>query len=148
MKKLLKLITLSVLIISFVFLLTGCDKKETSKKKEKKEESIKTVFEVQQVSDKSIKINLDNAKQGEEKEAKLVVTDGEDLRTQTALDGAAGITVYYYKAGSDRDEEADSEYLNGEGESLSEDFPAGEYEVVIEVTDEDVTGTVEINVEK
>ena len=40
------------------------------------------------------------------------------------------------------------EYLNGEGESLSEDFPAGEYEVVIEVTDEDVTGTVEINVEK
>ena len=63
------------------------------------------------------------------------------------MEGAAGITVYYFKAGSEHNKEAaDSEYLNGEGESKTEDFPAGEYEVVFEITDDAATGNIEINI--
>ena len=142
MSKFLKATTISVLLFATIFLLTGCEKKE-----EMKRDVTKRVFEVEQVSDKNIKIKLENAKQGEEQEAKLVIAEGEDISSKTQMEGATGITVYYFKAGSKHNKDAaDSEYLNGEGESKTEGFPAGEYEVVVEVTDANVTGNVEISV--
>ena len=136
-----KSITLFVLIITMLFLITGCIKKET------KTEKSSSVFEVEQIDDKNITVTLDHAKVGEEKEAKLVIEDGEDINVKTKMEGAAGITVYYFKAGSEHNKEAaDSEYLNGEGESKTEDFPAGEYEVVFEITDDAATGNIEINI--
>lgn len=143
MSKFLKYTTLTVLLVAVVFLLTGCSKEE---KKEQKENT-KSLFEVEQVNDKTIKVNLENAKQGEEKEAKLVIADGEDIYTTTKMEGASGVTVYYFKEGSEHNKDAsDSEYLNGEGESSTEDFPAGTYDVLIEATDAPVTGTIEINI--
>ena len=143
MSKFLKYTTLTVLLVAVVFLLTGCSKEE---KKEQKENT-KSLFEVEQVNDKTIKVNLENAKQGEEKEAKLVIAEGEDIYTTTKMEGASGVTVYYFKEGSEHNKDAsDSEYLNGEGESSTEGFPAGTYDVLIEATDAPVTGTIEINV--
>ena len=143
MNKFLKIMTLSIIVVTFVFLLTGCGKKEEAEKRE----GTSSVFEVKQFNDKSITIDLDHAKVGEEKEAKLVIEDGEDINVKTKMEGAAGITVYYFKAGSEHNKEAaDSEYLNGEGESKTEDFPAGEYEVVFEITDDAATGNIEINI--
>lgn len=143
MSKFLKYTTLTVLLVAVVFLLTGCSKEE---KKEQKENT-KSLFEVEQVNDKTIKVNLENAKQGEEKEAKLVIADGEDIYTTTKMEGASGVTVYYFKEGSEHNKDAsDSEYLNGEGESSTEGFPAGTYDVLIEATDAPVTGTIEINI--
>ena len=126
-----------------LYLLTRCSKED---KKEQKENT-KSLFEVEQVHDKTIKVNLENAKQGEEKEAKLVIADGEDIYTTTKMEGASGVTVYYFKEGSEHNKDAsDSEYLNGEGESSTEGFPAGTYDVLIEATDAPVTGTIEINI--
>ena len=143
MSKFLKYTTLTVLLVAVVFLLTGCSKED---KKEQKENT-KSLFEVEQVNDKTIKVNLENAKQGEEKEAKLVIAEGEDIYTTTKMEGASGVTVYYFKEGSEHNKDAsDSEYLNGEGESSTEDFPAGTYDVLIEATDAPVTGTIEINI--
>ena len=143
MSKFLKYTTLTVLLVAVVFLLTGCSKEE---KKEQKENT-KSLFEVEQVNDKTIKVNLENAKQGEEKEAKLVIADGEDIYTTTKMEGASGVTVYYFKEGSEHNKDSsDSEYLNGEGESSTEGFPAGTYDVLIEATDAPVTGTIEINI--
>ena len=143
MSKFLKYTTLTVLLVAVVFLLTGCSKEE---KKEQKENT-KSLFEVEQVNDKTIKVNLENAKQGEEKEAKLVIAEGEDIHTTTKMEGASGVTVYYFKEGKEHNKDAsDSEYLNGEGESSTEGFPAGTYDVLIEATDAPVTGTIEINV--
>ena len=143
MSKFLKYTTLTVLLVAVVFLLTGCSKED---KKEQKENT-KSLFEVEQVNDKTIKVNLENAKQGEEKEAKLVIADGEDIYTTTKMEGASGVTVYYFKEGSEHNKDAsDSEYLNGEGESSTEGFPAGTYDVLIEATDAPVTGTIEINI--
>ena len=67
MNKFLKYTTVTVLLVAVVFLLTGCSNEE---KKEQKENT-KSLFEVEQVNDKTIKVNLENATQGEEKEAKL-----------------------------------------------------------------------------
>ena len=143
MSKFLKYTTLTVLLVAVVFLLTGCSKEE---KKEQKENT-KSLFEIEQVNDKTIKVNLENAKQGEEKEAKLVIAEGEDIYTTTKMEGASGVTVYYFKEGSEHNKDAsDSEYLNGEGESSTEGFPAGTYDVLIEATDAPVTGTIEINI--
>ena len=143
MNKFLKYTTLTVLLVAVVFLLTGCNKEE---KKEQKENT-KSLFEIEQVNDKTIKVNLENAKQGEEKEAKLVIAEGEDIYTTTKMEGASGVTVYYFKEGSEHNKDAsDSEYLNGEGESSTEGFPAGTYDVLIEATDAPVTGTIEINI--
>lgn len=143
MNKFLKYTTLTVLLVAVVFLLTGCSKEE---KKEQKENT-KSLFEVEQVNDKTIKVNLENTKQGEEKEAKLVIAEGEDIYTTTKMEGASGVTVYYFKEGSEHNKDAsDSEYLNGEGESSTEGFPAGTYDVLIEATDAPVTGTIEINI--
>ena len=143
MSKFLKYTTLTVLLVAVVFLLTGCSKEE---KKEQKENT-KSLFEVEQVNDKTIKVNLENATQGEEKEAKLVIAEGEDIYTTTKMEGASGVTVYYFKEGSEHNKDAsDSEYLNGEGESSTEGFPAGTYDVLIEATDAPVTGTIEINI--
>ena len=143
MKKFLKYTTLTVLLVAVVFLLTGCSNED---KKEQKENT-KSLFEVEQVNDKTIKVNLENAKQGEEKEAKLVIAEGEDIYTTTKMEGASGVTVYYFKEGSEHNKDAsDSEYLNGEGESSTEGFPAGAYDVLIEATDAPVTGTIEINI--
>ena len=143
MSKFLKYTTLTVLLVAVVFLLTGCSKEE---KKEQKENT-KSLFEVEQVNDKTIKVSLENAKQGEEKEAKLVIAEGEDIYTTTKMEGASGVTVYYFKEGSEHNKDAsDSEYLNGEGESSTEGFPAGTYDVLIEATDAPVTGTIEINI--
>lgn len=143
MSKFLKYTTLTVLLVAVVFLLTGCSKED---KKEQKENT-KSLFEVEQVNDKTIKVNLENAKQGEEKEAKLVIAEGEDIYTTTKMEGASGVTVYYFKEGSEHNKDvSDSEYLNGEGESSTEDFPAGTYDVLIEATDAPVTGTIEINI--
>ena len=143
MNKFLKYTTLTVLLVAVVFLLTGCSKED---KKEQKENT-KSLFEVEQVNDKTIKVNLENAKQGEEKEAKLVIAEGEDIYTTTKMEGASGVTVYYFKEGSEHNKDAsDSEYLNGEGESSTEGFPAGTYDVLIEATDAPVTGTIEINI--
>ena len=143
MSKFLKYTTLAVLLVAVVFLLTGCSNED---KKEQKENT-KSLFEVEQVNDKTIKVNLENAKQGEEKEAKLVIAEGEDIHTTTKMEGASGVTVYYFKEGSEHNKDAsDSEYLNGEGESSTEGFPAGTYDILIEATDAPVTGTVEINI--
>ena len=143
MSKFLKCTTLTVLLVAVAFLLTGCSKED---KKEQKENT-KSLFEVEQVNDKTIKVNLENAKQGEEKEAKLVIAEGEDIYTTTKMEGASGGTVYYFKEGSEHNKDAsDSEYLNGEGESSTEGFPAGTYDILIEATDAPVTGTIEINI--
>ena len=143
MSKFLKCTTLTVLLVAVVFLLTGCSNED---KKEQKENT-KSLFEVEQVNDKTIKVNLENATQGEEKEAKLVIAEGEDIYTTTKMEGASGVTVYYFKEGSEHNKDAsDSEYLNGEGESSTEGFPAGTYDVLIEATDAPVTGTIEINI--
>ena len=143
MSKFLKYTTLTVLLVAVVFLLTGCSKEDTKEQKE----NTKSLFEVEQVNDKTIKVNLENAKQGEEKEAKLVIAEGEDIYTTTKMEGASGVTVYYFKEGSEHNKDAsDSEYLNGEGESSTEGFPAGTYDVLIEATDAPVTGTIEINI--
>ena len=143
MSKFLKYTTVTVLLVAIVFLLTGCSNED---KKEQKENT-KSLFEVEQVNDKTIKVNLENAKQGEEKEAKLVIAEGEDIYTTTKMEGASGVTVYYFKEGSEHNKDAsDSEYLNGEGESSTEGFPAGTYDVLIEATDAPVTGTIEINI--
>lgn len=70
-----------------VFLITGCIKKETSEKNKKSKTS---VFEVEQVSDKSITVVLNNAKAGEEKEAKLIIAKGENIIVKTKMEGATG----------------------------------------------------------
>ena len=143
MSRFLKYTILTVLLVAVTFLLTGCSKEENKEQKE----NTKSLFEVEQVNDKTIKVNLENAKQGEEKEAKLVIAEGEDIYTTTKMEGASGVTVYYFKEGSEHNKDAsDSEYLNGEGESSTEGFPAGTYDVLIEATDAPVTGTIEINI--
>ena len=58
MNKFLKIMTLSVIVVTFVFLLTGCGKKEEAEKRE----GTSSVFEVEQVSDKNVTVTLDNAK--------------------------------------------------------------------------------------
>ena len=144
MNKFLKFTIVTVLLIIVTFLLTGCIKKETPAEKR---EGTTSVFEVEQVNDKSITIDLDHAKVGEEKEAKLVIADGEDINIKTRMDGTAGVTVYYFKVGSEHNKDrADFEYLNGEGESTTEDFPEGEYDVIFEITDAGATGNIEVNV--
>lgn len=57
-----KVITITILLVTVIFLLTGCINKE--------------------------------------KEAKLVITEGEDIHTITKMEGATGATVYYFKEGS------------------------------------------------
>ena len=142
MKNYFKIGLLSILIISSIFLITGCfnkveDNKDTSKK----------VFNVDQISDKNIKVELSNASKGDEKDAKLVVSEGDVISVESKFEGTNGVTVYYFKSGSKHDKNnADSQLLNGEGNSTTEDFPAGEYDVVFEVEDDNTTGTFEIKV--
>ena len=66
MKNYFKISLLSILIVSSVFLITGCLNKE------EKKDTGKKVFTVDQISDKNIKVELSNASKGDEKEAKLV----------------------------------------------------------------------------
>lgn len=137
MKKILKLTLLSFLVIIGVFILTGCGNKDDSK----------AIFEVKQVSNKSINVKLENAKKGDEKEAQLVIAEGESINIKTKMESFPGITVYYFKKNSKHDKTAaDFEYLNGEGESTTENFPAGEYDVLFEITDANATGNIEINI--
>lgn len=133
-----KLIILVVIFVCSIFLITGCDNK-------KQEKNSKTVFEVEQVNDKNIKINLENIKKGEEKVAKLVVEDGETIHVDYKIKDLGGVNIYYFKTGIKHDKNhSDYEYINGEGSSQMEDFPVGEYDVVIEGVEKTTTGTIEI----
>lgn len=135
-----KISLLFVLIISSLFIITGCINKDEEKKDTGKKE-----FTVEQISDKNIKVKISNASKGDEKEAKLVISEGDIISVKSKFEGTNGVTLYYFKSGSERDKNnADSELLNGEGESKTEDFPAGEYDLVFEVEDDNTTGTFEI----
>ena len=137
MNKYLKLTALSIIMIAFIFIITGCVSKD-------KKETKKSVFEVEQVSDTSIKATFENAKVGEEKTAKIEITEGL-ISTDYKMEGAQGVNVYYYKAGTKLNKDAaDYEYINGEGNSNTEDFPSGSYEVLFEVIDDGATGTIKL----
>ena len=139
MNKYLKTFSLVVIILTCFSFITGCVNKE------KKKTSNKVVFEIEQVSNKSIKINLENVKKGEEKEAKLVVEEGEIIYVDYKIKDLGGVNIYYFKTNTKHDKKhSDYEYINGEGSSQMEDFPAGEYDVVIEGVEKTTTGTIEI----
>lgn len=139
MNKYLKTFSLVVIILTCFSFITGCVNKE------KKKTSNKVVFEIEQVSNKSIKINLENVKKGEKKESKLVVEDGETIHVDYKIKDLGGVNIYYFKTGIKHDKEhSDYEYINGEGASQTEDFPAGEYDIVIEGVEKTTTGTIEI----
>ena len=138
MKIFLKGFTLSIMFFTFIFIVTGCGSKEVK-------ENTNSVFDVEQVSDSKISITLENAKKGDSKTAKLVVGEGMNITTTSKLEGANGVTAYYYKAGTTlKKDSSDYELISGEGESTAEGFPAGDYEVLFEVDEDGVTGTIEV----
>ncbi len=140
MNKILKVTTIGIMIITCLFLITGCDSKD-----EKKDSEI--IFKIDQISESDIKVTLKNVRKGNGETARLVIPEGKDITTTTKLEGTSGVNAYFFKAGSNFDKaNADYELLNGEGESTTEGFPAGEYEVLFEVDTDGTTGTIEMHV--
>lgn len=136
MKKSLKIISL-LMIITCCFLLTGCGSKE----KEDKE----VRFEVKQVDEKNVHVEVNNLPTGEVKSATIEVSEGESIITSYNLEETAGLKVSQYLVEGDEKQDYGYEVLIGEdGESSMSEIPVGTYELVFEADSAGVSGIIDI----
>lgn len=125
-----KIVTFVVVIVSCLFLFTGC-----------KKENKNSIFELNQVDKKNITGELENVEYKENLSGTVEVADGEAIIIDYKLEDLDTVRVQFYQIDEEGNKK-DFGYsdLNGEGNNKTEDIEAGKYELEFVVESKTATG--------
>lgn len=125
-----KIVTFVVVIVSCLFLFTGC-----------KKENKNSIFELKQVDKKNITVELENVEYKENLSGTVEVADGEAIIIDYKLEDLDTVRVQFYQIDEEGNKK-DFGYsdLNGEGNNKTEDIEAGKYELEFVVESKTATG--------
>ena len=124
-----------------LFLITGCVGEDEIAKQAKEDAKLETLMEVNQTSEKEFTITVQNGQKGTSERGILVLEDGEDVSYDYSFHGIKNATVYFLEKGKTKEDALMYDLVSGEGNSISSDVAAGEYELLFEVEDDSLTGT-------
>ena len=130
-----KYFILSVVFVACLFLFTGCEKKESEYNTESK-------FDLQQVDEKNITVEMANVLKDSANSGTVEVAAGEGIVIDYKLEGMDTVKVNFYQV-DDTGNKKDFGYsdLNGEGNEKTEDIDAGTYELEFVVESDTATGS-------
>ena len=141
---------LGIIILLFIslFITTGCVGEDEIDKLLKEDMKKETIFKLEQEDEKSFTITIQNAKKGQEARGTLKVDENEELKEVYSFHGTLGLNEYLVPKGNTKEEALASGVTSGEGQGSISEIPAGEYEVLLIVEDEHLTGTLTYSAEK